>query len=66
MLNYSNNLVFHTLTLLYTHREHVEKRNEMFGVAEDGSGGFKYSEAPDRGWQEGKKDFTHKVSLFPS
>lgn len=42
----------------------MEERNEMFGVAEDGSGGFKYSEAPDRGWQEGKKDFTHKVSFL--
>ncbi|XP_050709770.1 28S ribosomal protein S17, mitochondrial-like [Eriocheir sinensis] len=43
------------------YRDHVEQRNEMFGVAEDGSGGFKYAKAPDRGWQEGKTDFTHKV-----
>ncbi|XP_045133227.1 28S ribosomal protein S17, mitochondrial-like isoform X1 [Portunus trituberculatus] len=43
------------------YREHVDERDEMFGVAEDGSGGFKYSEAPDRGWQQGKRDFTHKV-----
>lgn len=43
-------------------REHVDERDEMFGVAEHGSGGFKYSEAPDRGWQQGKRDFTHKVS----
>ncbi|KAK8739942.1 hypothetical protein OTU49_003275 [Cherax quadricarinatus] len=42
-------------------RDQVSKRNEMFGVAEDGSGGFNYAEAPDRGWQEGKKDLTHKV-----
>ena len=44
------------------YREHVDERDEMFGVAEDGSGGFKYSEAPDRGWQQGKRDFTHKVN----
>lgn len=43
------------------YRDQMEERNEMFGVAEDGSGGFKYSEAPERGWQEGVRDFTHKV-----
>ncbi|XP_042892809.1 28S ribosomal protein S17, mitochondrial-like [Penaeus japonicus] len=44
-----------------SYRENIEKRNEMFGVAEEGAGGFDYTEAPERGWQEGKKDFTHKV-----
>ncbi|XP_042225229.1 28S ribosomal protein S17, mitochondrial-like [Homarus americanus] len=48
---------------VYNHhyRDQLKEYNEMFGVAEDGSGGFDYSQAPDRGWQEGKKDFTHKI-----
>ncbi|XP_076029402.1 mitochondrial ribosomal protein S17 [Oratosquilla oratoria] len=40
-------------------RENVKLRNEMFGKNEEG--GFDYEKAPDRGWQEGKKDFTHKI-----
>lgn len=36
----------------------------MFGMAEEGASGFDYAEAPERGWQEGKKDFTHKVGYY--
>ncbi|XP_071545584.1 small ribosomal subunit protein uS17m isoform X2 [Panulirus ornatus] len=43
------------------YRDQIMERDEMFGVAEDGSGGFDYNEAPERGWQEGRKDFSHKV-----
>ncbi|KAK7083971.1 37S ribosomal protein S17 mitochondrial [Halocaridina rubra] len=42
------------------YRDCAGYRKELFGVAEDGSGGFQYDKAPDRGWQENKKDFTHK------
>ncbi|KAG0712337.1 hypothetical protein GWK47_018708 [Chionoecetes opilio] len=51
---------------LFIAPEEIEERNEMFGVAEDGSGGFKYSEAPERGGQEGVRDFTHKVFVLDS
>lgn len=44
-----------------SYRENIDKRNEMFGMAEEGASNFDYEEAPERGWQEGKKDFTHKV-----
>ena len=39
---------------------------ETYGVASDGSGGFDYDSAPDRGSQENKKDFTHRVYYFAS
>ncbi|XP_068233270.1 small ribosomal subunit protein uS17m [Palaemon carinicauda] len=42
------------------YRDHLKKRNEIYGKAEDSEGGFDYEDAPERGWQENKKDFTHK------
>jgi len=33
----------------------------MIGKASDAGKGFVYEEAPPRGWQEGRKDFSHKV-----
>ncbi|CAL4079871.1 unnamed protein product, partial [Meganyctiphanes norvegica] len=43
-------------------RSHIKKRNELYGMGEDSEGAecFNYADAPPRGWQEGKKDFTHK------
>ncbi|XP_056643536.1 28S ribosomal protein S17, mitochondrial [Diorhabda sublineata] len=38
------------------YRDHLEEISKLYG--EKGST-FKYDEAPDRGWQENKKDFTH-------
>ena len=34
------------------------------GRADGQDAGFVYDEAPDRGWQEGKKDFTDKVTYY--
>ena len=38
------------------YRDHIEAVNKVYGKKE---GAFKYEEAPPRGWQEDKKDFTH-------
>ncbi|KAG5874473.1 hypothetical protein JTB14_009196 [Gonioctena quinquepunctata] len=37
-------------------RDDIDKVNKVYGVRE---GAFNYDKAPPRGWQEGKKDFTH-------
>ncbi|XP_045605924.1 small ribosomal subunit protein uS17m [Procambarus clarkii] len=50
--------------IMNKYRDQIKERIKMFGVAEDGKGGFNYEEAPDRGWQEGKRDFTHKVGYM--
>lgn len=42
----------------------MKLKKDLYGVAADGTGGFDYDSAPPRGWQEGKKDFTHKVRLI--
>lgn len=39
------------------YRDHVEDINEIYGKADTA---FDYKSAPDRGWQEDKKDFTHR------
>lgn len=41
------------------YREDIEKINNIYGQLPTG---FKYNEAPNRGWQEDKKDFTHRDS----
>ncbi|VEN38648.1 unnamed protein product [Callosobruchus maculatus] len=38
------------------YRDHIEKVNEVYGRRKDA---FDYQKAPQRGWQEDKKDFTH-------
>nr|CAI5863973.1 unnamed protein product [Callosobruchus analis] len=38
------------------YRDHIEKVNEVYGRRKDA---FDYQKAPERGWQEDKKDFTH-------
>lgn len=39
------------------YRDEIETISEAFGKS---SSAFDYDAAPPRGWQEGKKDFTHK------
>ncbi|XP_059485831.1 small ribosomal subunit protein uS17m [Neocloeon triangulifer] len=41
------------------YREDIEFVSEMYGKNKDS---FNYEEAPERGWQEDKKDFSHKQS----
>ncbi|KAJ9599224.1 hypothetical protein L9F63_010308 [Diploptera punctata] len=43
------------------YREDIEEKNKMYGEIEST---FKYDEAPPRGWQEGKKDFTHRETYI--
>lgn len=38
------------------YREHIDAVKELFGERPNS---FKYEKAPERGWQENKKDFTH-------
>ncbi|KAF7274489.1 mitochondrial ribosomal protein S17 [Rhynchophorus ferrugineus] len=38
------------------YREHIDAINKIYG---ERPGAFKYGEAPPRGWQEDKKDFSH-------
>ncbi|XP_064106513.1 small ribosomal subunit protein uS17m-like [Macrobrachium nipponense] len=42
------------------YRDHTKLRSELYGKAEGSDGGFDYDNAPDRGWQENRRDFTHK------
>jgi small subunit ribosomal protein S17 len=42
-------------------RDEIEEANKLFGESE---GRFKYSKAPKRGWQEDKKDFTHRETYI--
>ena len=40
--------------------------NAQWGKAYDSPvDSFDYDKAPDRGWQEGRKDFSHKVGKNP-
>ncbi|KAB7497981.1 28S ribosomal protein S17, mitochondrial [Armadillidium nasatum] len=45
-----------------TYRKTMALTKELYGVAEDGTGGFDYDSAPERGWQEDRKDFSHRVT----
>ncbi|KAK4298642.1 hypothetical protein Pmani_029033 [Petrolisthes manimaculis] len=47
--------------IMSKYRDQIKERNEQFGPGEGDAGGFNYEEAPPRGWQEGKKDFSHRV-----
>ena len=53
----------------FVRRENMKIADEMYGLAADSGTPFNYDKAPDRGWQEGRKDFSHKVNgclnLFP-
>ena len=40
------------------HREHVDLEAQLAG--KDGGVTFDYESAPPRGWQEGKKDWSHR------
>ncbi|GLG95638.1 Uncharacterized protein GBIM_02580 [Gryllus bimaculatus] len=42
-------------------REDIEEVNKLYGEEETR---FKYDDAPERGWQEDKKDFTHRESYI--
>lgn len=42
-------------------RDDVKFVNELFGFSRDSGEPFDYDKAPDRGWQEGRKDWSHKV-----
>nr|CAD7448774.1 unnamed protein product [Timema bartmani] len=42
-------------------RDEIAEANELYGESENA---FKYDDAPDRGWQEDKKDFTHRESYI--
>ncbi|KAF4518329.1 hypothetical protein B566_EDAN009117 [Ephemera danica] len=44
-----------------TYREQIAATSEHYGVSKDG---FDYEKAPPRGWQEDKKDFTHRRSYI--
>ncbi|XP_067002672.1 small ribosomal subunit protein uS17m [Anabrus simplex] len=43
------------------YRDQIAAVDKMFGEAESR---FDYEDAPERGWQEDKKDFTHKPSYI--
>lgn len=43
------------------YRDEISKAAELYGKNEDA---FCYEDAPERGWQEDKKDFTHKSSYI--
>ncbi|CAG9765872.1 unnamed protein product [Ceutorhynchus assimilis] len=43
------------------YRDHIEQVNKIYGERQNV---FKYDEAPPRGWQEDKKDFSH-VETYP-
>jgi len=42
-------------------RDEIEEANKLYGESE---GRFKYDTAPKRGWQEDKKDFTHRETYI--
>ncbi|KAL1449475.1 hypothetical protein WDU94_001979 [Cyamophila willieti] len=44
------------------YRDDLEEEDELYG--KNPRRKFKYSEAPPRGWQEDKKDFTHRESYI--
>ncbi|XP_044736320.1 28S ribosomal protein S17, mitochondrial [Chrysoperla carnea] len=43
------------------YRDDIAEVNQMYGESPDG---FKYDKAPERGWQEDKKDFTHRETYI--
>lgn len=43
------------------YREQIEEVNKVYGTSDKA---FNYEQAPDRGWQEDKKDFTHRESYI--
>ncbi|KAK6630624.1 hypothetical protein RUM43_014609 [Polyplax serrata] len=43
------------------YREHLEMKETLLGKSEMS---FNYKKAPKRGWQEGKKDFTHREAYM--
>lgn len=43
------------------YRDMVDNVNEMFGKSPNG---FDYGNAPERGWQEDKKDYTHRETYI--
>ena len=46
------------------YRDDMKTLDKQWGLAHDSGVPFDYDKAPDRGWQEGRKDFSHKVSPF--
>lgn len=54
------------MKLYFPGRDEIKEQSKRFGHGEGDTGGFDYDKAPPRGWQEGKKDFSHRVSVFLS
>ncbi|KAF2368057.1 Ribosomal protein S17/S11 [Trinorchestia longiramus] len=46
--------------VLGKYRSNVKLVDELYGRAPDAPEGFDYNKAPDRGWQQGRKDWSHK------
>ncbi|XP_018011568.1 uncharacterized protein LOC108668827 [Hyalella azteca] len=46
--------------VLAKYRSDVQLIDDFYGRAPDAPEGFDYDKAPDRGWQQGKKDWSHK------
>lgn len=49
------------MRIILVNREDLEKLAQLYGESPNR---FKYEEAPPRGWQEGKRDFSH-LEIFP-
>jgi small subunit ribosomal protein S17 len=49
------------LSLIACFRDEIEEANKLFGESE---ARFQYDNAPKRGWQEDKKDFTRRETYI--
>lgn len=47
--------------MFHLSRDSLEEIDELYGLTEER---FDYKNAPKRGWQEDKKDFTHRDSYI--
>jgi len=47
--------------IFYCSRDDVEEVDRLYGLTKER---FDYNKAPNRGWQEDKKDFTHRDSYI--
>ena len=45
------------LITIYHTRDEIEKKSQLFGK---NPSGFDYDQAPERGWQKDKRDFTYQ------
>lgn len=54
-------IIRYLIVILFLFRDDLKEIDELYGLNQER---FNYENAPDRGWQEDNKDFSHKDSYI--